>query len=273
MAPWLQAIILGVIQGLTEFLPVSSSGHLALMQAWLGDQFAFIEEAVAFDLVLHIGTLLPVLWYYRKELTRMIKALGEPGQTEGNWLVNHPERQLAFMVILATIPTGIMGVTLKDTFEGLFHDPRAVCAALFVTGALLLSTKFFDKNEGKTRILWTVALVIGLAQGLAITPGISRSGSTIAVALLFGIDRELAARFSFLLAIPAISGAAVLVAKDGVTIAPDLYGPLALGFLAAMLVGYLSLAMLVALVRHGGLFRFTFYLWPVAIVGWLLLGS
>ena len=271
MSGWLQALILGIVQGLTEFLPVSSSGHLVLAQIWLGEQFLFVKEAVAFDLVLHVGTLLPVLYFYRADLQRILTSLtrdipvSQP-QAFGSWIRSDPHRWLALMVVLGTIPTAFMGVLLKDTFESLFHDARPVCGALIFTGFLLMSTRWFERPGGRMHISIAMALLIGLAQGFAITPGLSRSGTTIAVALLLGVDRDQAARFSFLLSIPAILGAVVLVLKDGVALPEEGYFALAVGFVAAMLVGYFALWMLVALVKRGGLYRFAFYLWPMAII-------
>lgn len=273
MPGWLQALILGVVQGLTEFLPVSSSGHLVLAQQWLGEGFLFLQEAVAFDLVLHVGTLLPVLYFYRADLVAIVQSIfrDAPTKHEGGpmgWLKADHHRWLAFLVVVATIPTGLMGVGLKDFFESIFHDAATVCGAMFFTGCVLYSTRFFGKAEGQKRDFTIgMALLIGLAQGFAITPGISRSGSTIAVALMLGLDRDLAARFSFLLSIPAILGACVLVLKDGVKISPDSFPALGVGFFASMFVGYGALSMLVALVKRGGLHKFAYYLWPVSIIG------
>ncbi|MEO1339277.1 MAG: undecaprenyl-diphosphate phosphatase, partial [Myxococcota bacterium] len=192
--------------------------------------------------------------------------LSRPGEL-GRWLSSDDHRWLALLVVVGTIPTAIMGILLKDTFESLFHDPTPVCIALIFTGFLLMSTRYLERPDGLTRLSLGMALIIGIAQGFAITPGLSRSGTTIAVALLLGVDRDHAARFSFLLSSPAIMGAVVLVAKDGVTLPADGWAALGLGFLSAMIVGYLALWMLVALVRKGGLYRFAFYLWPVAILG------
>lgn len=278
MPGWLQALILGVLQGLTEFLPVSSSGHLVVFQQWLGEGFTFLEQAVAFDLVLHVGTLLPVLWFYRKTLRDILRGTfsSSPISHEGGpiaWLRADQNRWLAAMVVAATIPTGLIGVGLKDHFEKIFHSTTAVCVALIVTGALLYSTKLFERDPEGTGAALTLrsALLIGLAQGMAITPGISRSGSTIAVALLLGLPRELAARFSFLLSIPAILGAVVLVMKDGVVLQESAWAALAIGFVSSMVVGYLALVMLVALVKRGGIYKFAYYLWPAAIVGLVFL--
>lgn len=274
----LQALILGVLQGATEFLPVSSSGHLALVQQWLGDDFLFLKDAVLFDLVLHIGTLIPVFWFYREDLKLILARTftgipwRSPGQV-GMWLKGDYHRWLAFLVCVATVPTAIIGLTLKDTFEGLFHNTTAVCVALFITGCLLYTTRFFGAgNTGRRSLTIGLALLIGLAQGIAITPGISRSGTTIAVALLLGLERELAARFSFLMSIPAIVGAIVLMGRKGMEF-PEGSGPaLFIGFFAALVVGYVALRALVALVRLGGFYKFSYYLWPVAVVGYFMLG-
>ena len=277
MADWLQGLLLGIVQGLTEFLPVSSSGHLVLAQAWLGENFFAASDAVFFDLVLHVGTLLPVLWFYRADLGRItrsvfdtstLKELGPRG-----WLRDDADRWLACLVLIATVPTGLIGVTLEDTFESLFSSVVPVTAALAVTGALLFSTRRLKDTSDGAPIGVGVALLIGLAQGIAITPGISRSGSTIALALFLGLPREQAARFSFLLSIPAILGAVVLKSRHGIPLEGIDFGAVVAGFLAAVFVGYAALAMLVALVKRGGLHRFAWYLWPTALAAFLLLRS
>lgn len=257
MPAWLQSVLLGALQGLTEFLPVSSSGHLVLLQLWLGDAFAFAANAVAFDLALHVATLIPVLWFYRRDVRE---------------LAGRPRAHIGYigLLVAATVPTALIGLFLKDTFEVWFHTPRAVAVALFVTGALLASTRWSDRPDRARRPLGLpVALAIGLAQGLAITPGISRSGATIATALLLGIGRAEAARFSFLLSVPAIAGASILVAKDGVVFQASLWGPLVLGFGVAAGVGYVALRWLVGLVKTGRLYRFAFYVVPVAAIVWV----
>jgi len=268
VSAWIQSLLLGVLQGLTEFLPVSSSGHLVLLQSWLGASFAFADSAVAFDLVLHVATLIPVVWFYRRDVSTL---LAQPRANAG----------YIGLLVLATLPTAVIGLALKDTFESVFHTPRAVAIALLATGALLASTRWTDRGargsaqapsrEGGYRSITPLAaLAIGIAQGLAITPGISRSGSTIATALLLGIERSEAARFSFLLSIPAIAGAAVLVAKDGVSFSSGQSSSLAVGFLAAAGVGYIALRWLVQLVRSGRLYRFAFYVVPLAGLALLL---
>ncbi len=275
LSAWAQALILGIVQGLTEFLPVSSSGHLVLFQEWMGDNFFAEDQPLLFVLALHVGTLLPVLWFYRDSLRAVAASPWDGPGPSGRgglaaWLMEHPARRMGALVLLGTVPTGLIGVVFKDHFETLFSDPRRVGFALLVTGVLLLATRGRDgEGDDASLTVWT-ALIIGTAQGLAITPGISRSGTTIAVALFLGLNRELAARYSFLLSIPAICGAVVLELKDGIDLHAD-WGAVGVGFVSSMLVGYAALVMLVALVKRGGLHHFTWYLWPVGIAALLLM--
>ncbi len=260
MPDWLQALILGAVQGLTEFLPVSSSGHLVLLQKWFGEDFFAAGDEVLFDLVLHFGTLLPVLFFYRADLVGMVK--------------NADERRLGWMVLVATVPTGMIGLGLEDQFEALFSSVGPVCVGLLITAALLVSTHFIPAaQDGGKLLTWQMALIIGLVQGLAITPGISRSGSTIAIALVLGLSREHAARFSFLASVPAILGAVILKSRHGFATESVDWISVGIGFVASMVVGYAALLMLVALVKKGGLHRFAWYLVPAAIGAWLLLGG
>lgn len=280
----LSALLLGLIQGLTEFLPVSSSGHLVLF----GKIFPVVGDTVLFDLVVHVGTLVPVLWVYRADILGMLKA----PFTERGPLSERPSTRLGLMVLLATVPTGIIGVAFKDVFEELFSGLGVLAVTFSITGLLLLATRLTTPGGGpfaslrerlssravvsQGQLQWWHALVIGIAQGLAITPGISRSGTTIAVALFLGLDRELAARFSFLLAIPAISGAFVLTAKDADLSSLDL-GVMTGGFLSSMVSGYLALLLLVKLVKRGDFSWFSPYLFAIAAfagaaaAGWISL--
>ena len=252
----LSAAVLGVVQGLTEFLPVSSSGHLVLFEHYLPIQ----GDEVAFDLILHIGTLLPVLWVYRSDLWGIVRDLfsGEGA------LLSRPGVRLLLLMIVGTIPTGIIGVLLKDTFEALFQSRLPVGIAFGVTGLVLWATRYIPTGSTPLSALpWWKGLVVGLVQGLAITPGISRSGSTIAAGLLLGFEREAAARYSFLLAIPAILGAFVLKARDleGLDVSPQ---PMLIGFVTAAVSGYLALQLLLRLVRRGDFSWFALYLWPLS---------
>tara|TARA_Y100001968_G_C19450710_1_gene768367 strand:+ start:1036 stop:1869 length:834 start_codon:yes stop_codon:yes gene_type:complete len=276
MSQWLQALILGAVQGLTEFLPVSSSGHLVLFQEWLGSNFFAAGEEELFAVVLHLGTLLPILWFYRRDIGQSIAALRPDEQLSklglSSWLRADEGRWLSVLVLIGTVPTGLMGVGLHDKFTALFSSPVKVSMALLVTGALLLATRLVsEERAGTARLAIWSALLIGFVQGCAITPGISRSGSTIAVALFLGLARAEAARFSFLLSVPAILGAVILQARDGLSLEGLDAAPLLLGFVSSAAVGYLSLVALVALVNRGKLYQFTWYLWPLGVTALVLL--
>lgn len=258
----LAAAILGVVQGLTEFLPVSSSGHLVLMQSWL----PVVGDPIAFDLILHLGTLLPVLWVYQGDVRSVVQ---DALSGQGPLLQRRGVRLLA-LVVVGSVPTAAIGLALEDVFEHLFATPVAVGVALLLTGTALFATRFAPQGTiNVSGMTWRQAVAIGFAQGLAITPGISRSGSTIAAGLFLGIDRETAARFSFLLSVPAILGAFVLKARDldVATASPE---PLVVGFVAAAVSGYLALRVLLRLVKTGDFSRFCWYLWPagLAAIAW-----
>jgi undecaprenyl-diphosphatase len=258
----LSAAILGLLQGLTEFLPVSSSGHLVLFQQFL----TVSGDEVLFDLVLHLGTLLPVLFFYRKEVGTLIT---DPVVGEGPFMQRPGVRMLG-LLILATIPTAIIGVALEDYFEALFSRPAALAITFTITGVLLFSTRYFGEGgHGIAKMKPWQAIVLGIAQGAAITPGISRSGTTIAVALFLGLKREDAARFSFLMSVPAILGAVVLKLKDASAGSLDPMS-MTVGFLVALISGYFALVLLVGLVKRGGLPYFAFYCWLAAIAAFVI---
>lgn len=253
---WGSALLLGVVQGLTEFLPVSSSGHLVLFQEF----FPVAGDEVLFDLLLHLGTLLPAVWFYRDDVAGIFR---DALAGDGPWL-ERPGIRLAALVGVATLPTVAIALTFKDAFEALFDVPAAVGVAFAVTAGLLLATARL--GEGARDVLttpWVVALALGVAQGLAITPGISRSGATIATALLLGLDRGFAVKLSFLMSVPAILGAVVL--KAGEVDATGLQPlPMFAGTVAATLSGYAALVLLVRLVEHGRIHLFAWYLFGVA---------
>lgn len=258
----LHAAFLGVLQGITEFLPVSSSGHLVLFQQFLD----VAGDEVLFDLVLHVGTLLPVLFFYRAEVREILFGWMQSSEP----FLERPGVRMGLFLILASIPTAIIGLTLEDHFESLFAKPAALVVTFTITGILLFTTRFTDRGDiAKGELRWWHAVVLGIAQGAAITPGISRSGTTIAVALFLGLKRENAARFSFLMSVPAILGAVLLKFKDADTSTLE---PLSLGigFVAALVSGYFALVLLVGLVKRGGLPYFAFYCWFAAIVALVL---
>ena len=271
MIDWLEALVLGVVQGATEYLPVSSSGHLVIFQ----HLFGLTDPALLFDIVLHVATLLAVLWYYRRDIFELIRqssaALIQLSRG-GSWSQlqrENPGFRLAWLIVIGTVPTAIIGITLQDTFETLFGSLRIVGVMLWVTGLILLSTRMAGRGSrdiGEMKVI--DALLIGLVQGLAITPGISRSGSTIAVALLLGIRNETAARYSFLLSVPSIIGALVLKIGDTTS---DVGGTaMALGFVAALISGYFCLVFLVRIVKQGRLAWFAPYCFAMGLLALIL---
>ncbi len=204
---FLIAILLAVIQGLTEFIPISSSGHLAVTQLLLG----FEEPPVAFDVVLHLGTLIAVLIYYRTDVLEMIRSLGRPmAVLRPSWDTENPHKLIALLVI-ATVPTAVIGLLFKSQVEAAFSDLKHIGVEFLIGGALMLLT-IFKKNttRGFAEMKSADALVIGIFQGLSLFPAVSRSGATISAALFLGLNPVTAGRFSFLLSIPAILGAVIL---------------------------------------------------------------
>lgn len=250
----LTAALLGVIQGITEFLPISSSGHLVLFQ----HLFGLKEPALFFDTTLHVGTLTAVAVFFAKDIRQMIlEGLG--ARKRG------AHSRLLLWVIVATVPTGIIGIVFKKQLEELFQDPFFSGLMLIATGLLLLATRFLrPEYNARINIGIISALTIGISQGIAIIPGISRSGATIACGLFLGLERELAGRFSFLLSIPAILGAVILQLK-GEEIARIGIAPLTAGFFGAAVVGLLSLRFLMGIVKTGRFYLFAPYCWLVGM--------
>ncbi len=256
------AVLLGLLQGITEFLPVSSSGHLVIAQHFLP---GFRQPGVLFDVMLHVGTMLAVCLYFRNDLAALLRA---PLRR-----TDEDRRQLRLLGLLglASIPTAVIGLSLEDFFSRLFHSLPTVAAMLLVTGSLLFIAERLRHGARRLDQLGILdALLVGTVQGLAIIPGISRSGSTIATLLLRGVDGEAAARFSFLLALPAVGGAALLsLRKLSAVQAADIPAYLA-GTLAAFLVGLASIHLLMGVIRKRRLLIFAVYCWLVGLVFLLL---
>lgn len=234
----LETIILGIIQGLTEFLPVSSSGHLVIVQHFFGMK----EGVIALDVVLHLGTLLALIIFFWKDIVAVLK-----------------DKKVIGQIIVVTIITGIIGVTGKDFFERLFSSPRVVGFGWVVSGLLLLSTKIVIDRKGRSDFRWSDAGILGLTQGIAIIPGISRSGTTIATLLFRGIEREKAFAYAFIVGIPAILGAAVLEVRHIDTAVRQNVSLLGSGFIASALAGFISLWFLRFVIRRAKLHYFGWY--------------
>ena len=237
-----QAIFLGIVQGLTEFIPVSSSGHLVFFQSLFGLK----EPQLFFDIMLHLGTLMAVVVFFRQDIWEIIQGIRRSLREKEV----HPSARLFLWIILATLPTGLMGVLLKDWFESLFAEPKTVGVMLLITGSFLWLTRL-TKKEGRTieKMTWVDSILIGIAQGIAIIPGISRSGITITAGLFRGLDRELSGKFSFLLSIPAILGATVLEFRKIGT--QGEIGLSLLGMVVAFFVGLFSLGFLMKIIKSG----------------------
>jgi undecaprenyl-diphosphatase len=274
----IQAIILGLIQGLTEFLPVSSSGHLVLGQVILGvDQGAKQEIGVAFEVFVHFGTLLAVLTVYWRDIVGMIKAFFSIFSFNRPSLEDkyHQDADFKMMVLilLGSFPAGVLGIALKDILEEAFTNPLLVCFMLIVTAGILFSTRYFLKEN--QQLGFTNSLIIGFAQAFAMLPGISRSGSTISTGLYMGLNRETAAKFSFLLSVPVIAGATILEFKNVVAHPPA--GAMIINFIAGTLVAYLSglvaIKFLLSIIKKGKLEIFAYYCLAAGIFGvsWLLM--
>lgn len=244
----LEYVLLGLLQGITEFLPVSSSGHLVILQSIFGTT----GNELAVSLVLHLGTSLSLCVFFFKDIVKLLSNL--------KWLV---------LIIIVTVITGIIGISGKDFFEGVFSQPKFVGVSLIFTGfILLLSRKFMAAKRSNLTV--KDALILGLTQGIAIIPGISRAGMTMTTLLFRNIDRDTAFRFSFLASIPAILGAAVLEAKDIGCIYKESPLNLVSGFLVSFLVGIISLKLLQIILHKAKLYYFGYYCFLIGIIALLL---
>lgn len=247
-----------MVQGLTEFLPVSSSAHLVFFQSL----FRLEESQIFFDVMLHVGTLFAVLIYFRRDVEAIGRGLLEGLRGRG-W--DRPETRLFLWIVVASVPTGLMGLLFKKGFESLFARPGVAGAMLLVTGVILALTRTIKgRGVGIEKLRVRKALLIGLAQGLAIIPGISRSGATLSASLFCGLERELAGRFSFLLSVPAILGATLLEFRKLQT--AGALQATALGAVAAFVMGLLALKILMGVVKKGRLSAFSWYCWAMGIV-------
>jgi undecaprenyl-diphosphatase len=267
---WLEALALAIVQGLTEFLPVSSSGHLVLAQTFFGIKPA---TAFLFDIILHLGTALAALVFYRRDIAAVFQGIFLPHRQSPE--ARRGSRRLLLLLVAATLPTAVIGFTFKDFFEGLFASPTAVVTALAVTGTFLIASSLLPATTlAIERAPWWLAALIGVAQGAAIVPGISRSGSTIVAGLAAGLRREDAVRFSFLLSLPAICGAALLELRhppaggEGVSV-----GLAVCGFVAAAATGYLAILLVLRWTRAGKLWQFGLYCWAAAGLAGALLAK
>ncbi len=273
MGEWIVIILLGVLQGATEFLPISSSGHLSLAHAFFGGD----DPSLLTDVVLHAGTLVAVLAMYRADVLAILRSVwgvvrrlpkqGWRGAMQDDGFA------LATYVIVATVVTGVLGLALKEAVEGVLRGPEVVGSLLLVNGVILWSARGIAKASpsGTTMPLDAGlsvprALAIGFLQGLAVVPGISRSGLTITGALWLGMPGPQAARYSFLLSVPAILGAVVLKLSEVESVGVGTWMRLGLGMIVAALVGYVCLVFLVKLLHRARFHHFAWYCWGLGTV-------
>ena len=268
-----QALVMGIVQGLTEFLPVSSSGHLIILPFLFGWHDPFIDS-LAFSVMLHIGTLLALFIYFWADWVRLVPA-GLAALRDRS-LRNDPDRRLAWLLLAATLPAAIAGFLFNDIIETSVREVGLVALTLVVgAGILWLADRRGARSKGVADVSFPVAVGIGAAQALALVPGISRSGISISAARVAGLDREAAARFSFLMATPVTTGAAIFELRKlvggeaGVDIS---VGPLVVGMVASFVAGILAIGVLLRYVRTRSLNVFVWYrlvLAGVVLVAWL----
>ena len=269
----LQGIILGFIQGIAEFLPVSSSGHLKLAQ----HLFGLKEVPLLFDVLLHLATLCSVILFFRKKIWNLLctffrlitfrKINSEDTVLAENEMKN---RKMILAVILATLVTGIIGIFTSKILDSDSVSVKIICAGFIITAVLLITSAYVEKHiNNKTDVpSWIQSLIIGFAQGIGTLPGISRSGSSIAGALYSKVDRVSAGEFSFIISIPAILGAFILEAKDLGNVKESVgVVPVAAGCITAFASGFFALAFLMRLIKKGRLEWFACYLIPLGICG------
>lgn len=267
---YFEAIILGLVQGLAEFLPISSSGHLALIQGLFGIEG---ESVLLFAVLLHVGTLVSVFICYWKDiwelLVELVVTIKDLCTGNGLRLDERPVRKLGVMIIVATIPTGIIGLLFNDIFEGLYSSFVAIGIGFIITGVLMfLAERKGGANRGIENMNFRNALFIGTLQGIAICPGISRSGSTLIGGLTTGLRREFAVKFAFLISIPSILGSVVLEVPDAVKagLDPGLAGPIVVGMLVAAVSGFVAIKTMIKIVSDKKLSYFSYYVWVLGVV-------
>ena len=261
MSDFIQAIILGIIQGLTEFLPVSSSGHLELAKYFL-NWYSSAENSLLMSITLHGGTAVSTLIMLRKEIKELVQGLFKMD----SWAL-----QFAAKILVSMIPAVLLGLFLEDQIEALFDKKIILVGTMLIITGLLLFISDSAKNTGKD-VSWTAAIIIGLAQAVAIVPGISRSGATISLAVLLGIDRERSAKFSFLMVLPLIFGKMFKDVLDGSFVADDVnLAPLIIGFIAALLTGIFAFKWMLHFVKNAQLKYFSFYCFLIGISSIIIL--
>ena len=257
MGDIIEAIVLGIIQGLTEFLPVSSSGHLELAKFFLNDD-SVAEQSMLMTVMLHGATALSTIVVFRKDVLEILQGL-----FQFKW---NEQTIFSLKIILSMIPAALVGLLFEEQLEQLFDRQIILVGVMLIVTGLLLFLADRAKNTDK-KVSYGNALIIGISQAIAILPGISRSGATISTSVLLGIDRTRAARFSFLMVVPLILGKMVKDIMDGeIAYSSDVLLPLSAGFIAAFITGLLACTWMIKLVKNSKLSYFAYYCFVVAII-------
>lgn len=264
---YIKAIILGLVQGLAEFLPISSSGHLALLQHFFGVNG---DSVLLFTVLLHVGTLVSVFICYWSDIVGLARELVftvvDIVKGRGPRISSNPERKLLFLILVATIPTGIIGIVFKDAFESLYTNIIAIGCGLIFTGIILkVADKMGNGKKQEMRTNYRNAIFTGIMQGIAIAPGISRSGSTLFGSLFTGLERSFVVRFAFLISIPSILGSLVLELPDAVKAgtAGMAMGPIIVGMIVAAVSGFVAIKWMIRIVTSKRLSGFSYYVWAL----------
>lgn len=269
-----ESLILGVLQGLTEFIPVSSSAHLVIAQKLFG----ISESSLFFDVMLHIGTLSATILVFRKQVWQLLKAFPRLPAFCKNWfskghlaMGDDQHAWLLILILTTTFITGSIGVAFHDYFERTFTSLYVTGITLIITGILLFTSNRFQTKKGKTAARTTLkdALIMGLAQGLSILPGLSRSGTTISTGLFLGFTREFAGEYSFLVSLPVIFGATILelTKVTDVNIPPS---TILIGVASSFILGWVSLKLLLGWIKKGKLTYFAYYVWALSLFSFYL---
>ncbi len=245
----LEGFVLGVVQGLTEFLPVSSSGHLVIVQSLMRVE----QEGILFEISVHVATLASVLIFYRSRVAALIRGVLKR---------NRADLEYVGKLVVATVPAVVLVLIAGDFLDAQFESPSVAGIGLLTTGAILWSTRWTAGTARQPSPTWTAALLIGCAQSIAIAPGISRSGATVAAALALGVSPLVAAEFSFLMSTIAITGAAVRMIPEFGAVVPEMIAPIAFGFVAALVSGVAAIWLFVRLLKSSGFHYFAYYTWP-----------
>lgn len=264
---YIESLLIGLLQGITEFLPISSSGHIVIAQALLGID---LDQGITMNIITHFGTLFSIIIYFRKDLTELLLSVFDmmkaPISSFQNW---HNDEKLRFnvYVLVSMIPAGVAGFTVRGPLDGLFANPLGVSIMFLFTGFLLFATKFFGMGEKKLTLKNT--FLVGCAQALALIPGVSRSGTTIAAAVFLNINRDDIARFTFIMMLPVVAGATLVevlgLSSDATSV--EMIPHLVIGFFAALISGYYALKYLIILFKSKGIHYFAYYCWAIGIIG------